>query len=268
MPLDLSTLTPSEQSAYLRIGKRHVRALLQADATLQALEQHAPALVDHGFATDDAQVLADARALRISAGVGRTEKAGERTLSCKAYEAARDEGLAARLQARSILGSVLTVLRSQGEEESVLALEVVLGQTRKATKDAEKLAIQLDLLAAALAETKTAKVAKSRGGPAAKIRLGNAAPALRGAQKARQGKGTVYSTEQIHVINGIIVTLARQANAAARAAARAQKTPALAQAFSLKPLYGKKSSAKGKDENAMAVPPAEVPASEHPAPEG
>jgi hypothetical protein len=269
MALDLTTLTPQEWSTYLRIGRQYSKAPLQANATLEALDTHAAGLVDHGFTAEEAQALVDARDLRITAGVGRTEKLGEKTLSSKTYAAAVDEGKSTRLQARSVVSSTLVVLRKQGEEDAARALDVVLGQTRVAPKDPEKLAIQLDLLAAALADPKAAKAAKARGGPAAKVRLANAAPALRDAQKERQGKGTPYTTEQIHVINGIIVTLARQANAAARAAARALKKPTLAKAFALAQLYTKKpsakDSAKAKVEILAPAAPAEASKSEIPA---
>jgi len=63
--------------------------------------------------------------------------------------------------------------------------------------------------------------------------LAQAAAALRAAEKENTGGGTVLSTEEMDVIDGVIVTLCRAAKKAARIAAHELAQPAITTAFAL-----------------------------------
>lgn len=77
---------------------------------------------------------------------------------------------------------------------------------------------------------KVADAAKTRGGGEAVKDLETTANDLRAAAEEREATGTQLSTEQMDVIDGIIVTLCRSARNAAR---NVTTQPALAKAFAL-----------------------------------
>ncbi|MDI3289127.1 hypothetical protein [Polyangium sp. 15x6] len=253
MPLDTATIAPKARQEYLRIGKQFgsTDTLNQANKTLEALLKYAPALKNHGFNAADVARLSDGRDALIAAGIGRAGVAGQRKLTNRGFIAALKEGKGARETAHSILYAGRSDLEEKGDEVTANAIAVALDQTRATQDDAEKLAVQLDTLRDVLKGQAVAAVVEDRGGPDAVTRLGKAADALRAAAKEREGQSTVAATEQLDLIDGIIVTLARSARKAARAAARETQHPALAAAFELTHLYG----TRGERAQAAEEPP-------------
>lgn len=114
-------------------------------------------------------------------------------------------------------------------------VEVVLGQTSSLPLSGqdEALAGQLDLLAGLWAETTVANAAQGRGGAKALTNLQGAAAALRTAAEDREATGTRSTTEQMDLLDGIIVTLCRSARKAAKQAATELGRPALIDDFAL-----------------------------------
>ncbi|MDC0740008.1 hypothetical protein [Polyangium mundeleinium] len=235
MPLDLATISPKGRDRYLRIGRAYGSSdtLKQANKTLHALDSHASALLDGGFASEDAVLLEAARNALIDAGVGRDEAAGKKRSTSQAYLAATTEAKGARARARSVLVAAHRVLEDAGCEDAARTVETTLDRTSVLPDDAEKLATQLDALRATLSSEAVVEVAKKRGGTTALLSLTAAAASLRAAAEAREGTGTQLSTEQMDVIDGIIVTLCRSARNTARLAAASQSQPALLKAFAL-----------------------------------
>ncbi|MDI1484824.1 hypothetical protein [Polyangium sp. y55x31] len=256
MTLDTATIAPKARQEYLRIGKQFgsTDTLNQANKTLEALHKYAPALQNHGFNATDVARLSDGRDALIAAGIGRAEVAGQRKLTNKGFIAALKEGKSARETARSILHAGRNDLEEKGDASTADAIAVALDQTRAAQDDAEKLAVQLDTLRDILKREAVVAVVHDRGGPDAIPRLGKAADALRATAKEREGQGTVAATEQLDLIDGIIVTLARSARKAARAAARETKQPALAAAFELTHLYGTRAERAEAPEEPSGAP--------------
>ncbi|MDC3956016.1 hypothetical protein [Polyangium jinanense] len=256
MPLDTATIAPKARQEYLRIGKQFgsTDTLNQANKTLEALHKYAPALQKHGFNTADGARLSDARDALIAAGIGRVGVAGQRKLTNKGFVTALKEGKSARETARSVLHAGRNDLEEKGDEASADVIAVALDQTRAAQDDAEKLAVQLDTLRDVLKREDVTAVVHDRGGPDAITRLGIAADALRAAAKEREGQGTMAATEHLDLIDGIVVTLARSARKAARAAARETKQPALAAAFELTHLYGTRGERSQAPEEPSSAP--------------
>ncbi|MDI1443376.1 hypothetical protein [Polyangium sp. 6x1] len=256
MPLDTATIAPKARQEYLRIGKQFgsTDTLNQANKTLEALHKYAPTLKNHGFNGADSARLSDARDALIAAGIGRAEVEGQRKLTNKGFVAALKEGKSVRETARSVLHAGRNDLEEKGDEATANAIAVALDQTRAAQDDAEKLAVQLDTLRDVLKREGVTAVVHDRGGPDAIARLGIAADALRATAKEREGQSTVAATEQLDLIDGIVVTLARSARKAARAAARETKQPALAAAFELTHLYGTRGERGQAPEEASGAP--------------
>lgn len=247
MSIDLSSLSPQARSSYIRIGRQFGSpdTLAQANQTLQGLAAHGADLLAHGFGAADHQRLTDARDALLEAGVGRFEARTEKSVTSATYLAQMKAGKAARAVVISILGACRCALHEQNGSaaaDGVKQIDAALLQTRAAGDDAVKLAEQLDLLRSVLVEPVVATVAKDRGGPAAAAELLDCASALRAALAARAGAaGTPVETEYLDLLDGIVVTFARQARRAARAAAKRLGKPAMVADFELNKLYERRS---------------------------
>jgi hypothetical protein len=249
MSIDLSSLSPQARSSYIRTGRQFGSpdTLAQANQTLQGLAAHGTDLVAHGFGAADAQRLTDARDALIEAGVGRTEARTEKKVTSATYLAQMKAGKAARASVLSILGACRRALHEQSgtaAADGVKQIDAALLQTRAAGDDAGALAEQLDVLRSVLVVPVVATAAKDRGGPAAVAELTDCASALRDALAARAGAlGTPAETEYLDLLDGIVVTFARQARQAARAAAKRLGKPAMVADFELSKLYDRRAGA-------------------------
>jgi len=235
--LDLSRLSAAGRERYLRIGRGFGSSdtLKQANKTLKALASHATVIVDHGFGPEDVSRLSAARDALSAAGVGRENKVTEKKNTRRDYLAAVAQAKRERAKALVILSNTLVPLHDAGDQDATHKIETALSQTRVLPDpgEDEKLAVQLDVLGQTLAVTAIANAAKTRGGPKAAAALPASAAALRSAAEQREGSGTRLSTEEMDVIDGMIVTLCRSARNAARQAAVDLGTPALLAAFAL-----------------------------------
>ncbi len=260
MSLDLSTLSPSARSSYITLGKvfGSTDTLNQANQTLQGLAAHGPDLVLHGFSQADATRLQEARDALSAASVGRAGVRGDKKVTSATFVAAMTAGKAMRATGRAVLQGTRRVLHEQSDApaaEGVKLIDATLAQTRSAEYSAEKLAGQLDTLRAVFTDAAVAAAAADRGGPQTVTDLEAKANALRTAASARAGAGgTPVATEEMDLLDGLIVTLARDARRAAREAARRLGKPALAADFELTHLYAAR--AAGAANKAAPVPPA------------
>jgi hypothetical protein len=235
--LDLTQISPKARERYIRLGRRYGSddTFKQATKTLQAIEVHAGELVDHGFGADDGLRLAGARDALSAAGMGRETKATEKKTTRKDYVSALKQAKTARRIARTILGNTLVSLDDGGHQGAVHKVEATLSQTGSLPVSGhdEALVAQLDLLAVILADSIVANAAKSRGGVNALAKLPEAANALRAAAEERETTGTRLSTEEMDLLDGVIVTLCRAARNAAKQVANELARPALLADFAL-----------------------------------
>jgi hypothetical protein len=262
MSLNLATLSPKTRASYILIGRQFGSpdTLAQANQTLQGLSAHGVELVQHGFAQEDAERLHDARDALSAATVGRSEARGEKKVTNATYVAEMKAGKVTRGSARSVLTSARRALDEQGgadAEDAVKLIDATLAQTKTAGDEAGKLAEQHDMLRGTLASPAVAAAAEKRGGPQAVTNLEAGAAKLRAAAAGRAGAmGTPIKTEELDLLDGLIVTLARHARKAARSAATWLGKPALAADFELTKLYDTRSAAPAKAPAAPAAAPA------------
>jgi hypothetical protein len=255
MPLDLSVLAPDARASYIRLGRQwsSTDTLAQANQTLIAFAKHGADIAKHGFVAKDGQRLQDARDALVQAGVDRSDARGDKKVTGATYVESVATGKAVRDSARAILqGTRATLLDTggTGAQAGVKTIDAALQQTRAADDDAEKLATQLDLLRGALSDANVTTEASGRGGTEAVADLKAAADALRAASAAHAGTpGTAAETEQLDVLDGIIVTLARNARKAGRAAAKRLGKPAIAADFELTKLYSPRHDATSTPTN-------------------
>ncbi|HSN99292.1 MAG TPA: hypothetical protein VLS89_13445 [Candidatus Nanopelagicales bacterium] len=278
MDLDLSTISPQVRAEYIRIGRGFGSALTlaQANRHLEALRTHGAALVEHGFGAADETQLGGARDMLQQRSVGRTVAKGSKKASSKRRAEAMALGRQARKGGQAILGSTARALREQGGDsalEAARAIEGKLEETRRSPgRDGEGLAVQLEVMKSALVEPAVAAAAAERGGAAMVLRLEKAIAELRAGNQKKLVRGTPEETEQLDLLDGLVVTLTRNARKAALAAAEQLGMPSLAAAFELSELYpAVRGAGKQGQKGAEAEPveageagAAEAPATEPP----
>jgi hypothetical protein len=166
---------------------------------------------------------------------------GNRKLTGKNYQSASRK---ARLARRSAITALQTTL----EDTSALP-------------GSEELPKQLQLLFDVLGQPVVAAAVADRGGPGIAGRLHVAREAVLAAQRERAGQTPVAAAaEERDILEGIVVVLARSANAAASVAARSLGQPSIALDFAL--TYLSPSRTAGAEE------PSSDTASDPDAPEG
>lgn len=242
MPIDLDALPSSVKREYIRLGRRYGSGdtVRQADLTLKAHVRHGAAIAPHGFVAEDALRLVEARDLLVAAGVLREGAVTAKKTTDSAFVEMLERGKTARHRARSILRVTRRVLAEASgadAESAVHEIDGVLDRTGAAGEDPRLLGEQLGTLRAALVRPVTAAAAAARGGADVVTEIDAAARALRDASAAEASTlGTPTETARIDLLDGIVVTLTREARGAARAAARATGIPAIADEFQLEAL--------------------------------
>ncbi len=249
MPLDLSSFSPSARTSYITLGRQFssTETLNQANQTLRGLTAHGAELVQHGFGPDDAQQLQESRDAIRAAGDGRVEARNDKKVTSASFIAAMKDGKLARETGRSVLAGTRRALHNQSDaaaQAAVKAIDAALGATKLAEEEAEKLAGQLNTLRGVLVDTTVAAAAANRGGPQAVTDLQAKSTALGVVAAAHTGApGTPVATEEMDLLDGLIVTLARQARKAAIGASKRLGKPALVADFELTQLYPARSGA-------------------------
>lgn len=230
--------------------------LAQAEQTLKALQTHGAKIALRGFNAEDRKHLSDARDALIAAGAGQETARVDKKTTNKAHAEAMKTGKAKRIRARSVLSGAMRVLTTQGDTESVRTIETVLNHAPTAGESAGKLAEQLDTLHTTFSTAAIAKAAKPRGGLEIAAELVTCSAALRAvSQDAAAVPGTPAATEELKLLDGIIVGLTRDARKSVRSAAKELGEPAMAAAFELTKLYGSPKGKKAADAPADPSPP-------------
>lgn len=236
MSVDIDAIAPAARKRYLGLGRRYITAnvLAQADKTMRGLVKYGPLLVDHGFGDEDGQDLAGVTSALRQQDTGSAQALGMRKMTSQATSETFERGKLGRRSLRSILSGTMRVLNEQGQAEAVTKVQTVLKETRTLPGNA-MLPKQLDMLLDVLEDATVAAAAQNRGGsPAAVTRLTALQADLVDAlgDRAEQSP-TTSANERRDVLDGIVVTLCRQAYAAAQLASRALGQPAIEVEFEL-----------------------------------
>ncbi len=239
MAFDPLTIAPEARAHYIRIGKRFGSddTLAQADKTLAALRDYGDSVARTGFGSGQASILTDVRDELSAASVHRLEARADKKVTDAALLDAMRDGKTARFTVRAALSAARFQLFNAGDQASVNDIDAVLDRTSSAGADAAKLASQLEALDEVAQE---APVAAALGDQAADLhtQLQARVDALHTARAEKAAPhGTPAATEDLDLLDGLIVTLVRTARKAARAAARLEGTPAIAKSFELDQLY-------------------------------
>lgn len=134
---------------------------------------------------------------------------------------------------RTVLGTAWNLLLEQGDEENARMVQVALDDTKK-IRDEAALSMQLETLHAMLQHPVVAPLVADRGGPEIAARIQSALDKLSSTSGDHAAQTPVTAAaEQQNILDGIVVTLTRRANAAAQVAAKRLGMPSIAAAFAL-----------------------------------
>lgn len=235
MVLKIDDLAPQAREHYLALGQRYGSGsvLAQADKALHGLSLYAAALLLCGFGAEDALLLAESRDALAAQCVRREQAAAARHAGAMMHVDACQRGRRERQTARTMLRIALTRLVALGVEDAARQVQVALQQTRRLAR-VRALPEHLDILLAAMPQPDVASLIEGRGGPQAVQRAEQARTDLFATLAERASASPVTAeAEQRCLFAGMIVSLVRSANDAARLAARTQGTPSIAAAFKL-----------------------------------
>jgi hypothetical protein len=231
---DIDSLTPEAREFYRVIGERYPTeaVLAQADQILAGLVLYAAALAMHGFALSDGERVGSVRGRLLGKGDSIVQAKVDRKVLAKAVVTARRNAKAERATGTALLtGAEAQILETDPETASIV--QTALSDTKVATTD-KAVIDHLETMHEVLSLPALADFMATRGGTEVLERLEAARTALIVAKQNRSGKPVVNAAaERRNVLDGIIVSLARRANVAARAAARRLGQPAIAAAFKL-----------------------------------
>lgn len=232
--MDLANLPKTIREQALRIGSTTGSASVidEVQRSLQAQDKHEAALKEHGWAVGDRAYLEQGRDALIAALGSREQVAQTRGEGMKTLRELRLGGKEARRDARAALALAADDLLLGDDEASAARVEAALDKTSKSGADLDVLAGQLDALAAVAALAPVAKALKARGEDKLAARLEALAAELRqGALDAPRLKGAHAESEQINLLDGLLVLKLRRIRDVARRAARKLSSPAIAQDF-------------------------------------
>jgi hypothetical protein len=134
---------------------------------------------------------------------------------------------------RGVLGTARNLLLEAGDEDSAQMVQIALDETSR-LRDEAKLPMQLETLLAMLEHPVVAPLVVRRGGPEIAARIRETLDKLTGVSAdAAAASPVMAAAEQQNILDGIVVTLVRSANAAAQVAAKRLGMPSIAAAFAL-----------------------------------
>lgn len=264
MALDIDGMSPEAHAFYLAVGERYPTpdVLAQIDMSLAGLVLYRALLALCGFGEEDEQEMVEARdLLRIEESGGAQTVTDRKATTLNAADVI-DAAKQRRQDAITILKGTQRVSRQRGNKAGMAAVKSALSKTSALTEDSQ-LPSHLAVLQVTLVDPAVVGIVARRGGPECAADLATLQPAVRDALEARTSAPAVTAAAQRRdILDGILVTLARQARAAARRAARKHGQPAIAAAFDLIHLEPRRR--KTPDAEVPEVP--EPPAAEPPVP--
>lgn len=242
MALDLSWLSPEARAYYIEIGKRYnsLATRAQAEYSLKGAAEYSELLLQHGCGPQ-IELLRELLAELIARGATRETVRANRKATNVAHLDAINDAKGTRLKLHSVYTITRTALFDRGDKANVNFIDAALNQTRSAGDDSDLLGKQLETLGALLKQTAIREVIA--GGDdtvptALEAEIAERLAALNSTRAEKAGpRGTPAETEEIDLIDGLIVATARNLRKAARVLARIHGKPAIAKALHTRPLY-------------------------------
>jgi hypothetical protein len=245
MALNIDAIAPRARERFLTIGRRYLSAavLAQANKMLRGLEKYAAQLARSGFGTRDGERLRDGRDALLAHETGRSQTAAARKVISQSNVTVEQEGRDARHGTRAVLGTAGDEALEQGADDVAKRVTAALTQTRVQPDDEVQLLDQLETLYTAITDPGVLPLIADRGGPETLAELVLARGSLTTLVEQRADSSADPAVADARdIVDGYVVTLVRNARAAARVAARRLGQPAIAEAFKLTHLRSRSGS--------------------------
>lgn len=223
------------------------RTYAQAQETLKNARENEAALRQVGFGSPQIDRLQTAADAQKELGADRDLARTGEGIATRERNDAEKEGKHARTVATVALTTASGELQFASEIDAAREVDQVLHQVSVGSgSHLPTLSSHLGMLAGVLAVAPVAAVLADIGGPEAAKQVTEAKAKVDDA--IRRGKSnashTPEQTEQLDLLDGIVVDLVRKARKAARAASKKLGRPALAKLFELDLLYGRPKAKK------------------------
>jgi hypothetical protein len=255
MPVDVSALSPESREHYLQLGRRETshNTLAQANKTIGAFAHWGAQVTEDGYGPEDDAHLSDTRDTLLDRFTDGSNARGATKVATVDLVMARRDARGDRRSARSLLSSCVPPLRDRGNVQDARRVQSLLEQTSSVEHDTA-LIDQLTRMHDIISEPVLVPLMAGRGGPGLIVRIQRSRENLVAALRERAGHtgGTALANER-DILDGIIITLTRNAARAARAASRRLGLPAIAQDFKL--VYFRSGGASATDDGAEPTPP-------------
>jgi hypothetical protein len=250
MSLDLATISSEARRRYIGLGRRyaHDDVVAQGHQTSGALAEYGPLVALNGFGAQDEQRLDDVMAMLAQRQSGRAQAVAHRNIISQSYDQTIEAGKLERLTVLALFEIVETEATEKRQIELAARVNAARSQTRRLSSDKQVLD-HLSILHTAIKEPIVVAAITSRGGDEITRRLERAHNDLRDAQRDRVGHSPITSVaEERDILEGMVVTLARSAYAAAVATSRRLGKPSIAAAFRLTHLRRRSGAASTPEE--------------------
>jgi hypothetical protein len=258
MPTDIDSMAPDAVEYFLGIGRRYAtpQVVAQGRKTLHGVAKHRALLAEQGFGPDDEQELVERLDELLAQDTGRAQAAGLRKIIVQACTDEVRNAKQWRKSTRNILTAGLRVLRQTGDEATIRKVQTVLKETRVLGGE-ENLSKQMQMLYAVLVDAAVLTTVAMRGG----VRVQTSYDSVHSALVAAQGDlaaepPATAAAERRDILDGIVVTLARSARAAAKLVARELGQPSIAAEFALTHLRRSRTATPGAGEPEAPEAPA------------
>lgn len=255
---DPDNLPPKLRLQYEELGAKfnEYDVRLQMQKIFAGLNAHPGALEIGGFSAQHVALSQSAFEQHTAAITTRESARIDSKTTSAVYLLAIDEAKGARLVVIPLLSAAAETLKLFGQDERVVRINIVLDQARSAGWDLDKLDNQLKSFDLLLQDNVIEEAAGFRQTENARREISEALEAIERVRSGRAGvPGTPAETARLNVLDGFLVSMARLARKAARAAARKGRNPAIANAFELDELY---KTTRGKKK--ASAPVVETPA--------
>lgn len=245
--IQLENVSAEKAAQLIKVGQRYGSGPVkeQAEQILGAFAQHKGVMVRYGFTEEDAEEIAQLVTMYPANLEERANKKVGRTVTSAALRAHVKGGKQARLRGRAMLeavGNRLAAGQSAATDPKADAARLItatLSQTDALSREVEVLLSQLRLIAHCWTSKIIATEAAKRGGDEVIALLQAQIQTLDASlSDIQQAQTTSADTQRLDLIDGLIIERVREANRAAKVAAKTEGNPALADAFKLKHLYG------------------------------
>ena len=239
MSEDLSRFKGERREELRGVGLRNGSDKVQSvgQGVVNALRDHGATLADYGYVARAGTRLEARLKQSVELTTERPDIAREKTATRDQAAVAHKEAKQLHKRLHTVVGAALDDVRDDVPAEQWRAYKLTLDQTRSVGASPQVLGRHMASLAGVAQAPELVEALKERGAADAAAQLTSGAASMRADVDAAQlERGTKAESEEIDVLDGLIIEDLRSIRRFARSAAAALGRPQLAEAFDLSEL--------------------------------